>query len=290
VEAITALTVGPGGVYGAANTLGLGAVFQFNTSPPSPFIPFNAPGDLTVPVGMTFGPNGNLYVGSVVLPFDHPTRGQILEYNGSTGAFINTFVSPGSGGLSSPTSLIFAGASLLVSGGQQGVLRYNATTGAFQGTFVAPGSGGLSSASYMVFGPDGNLYVSNGSLNDVLRFDGATGAFLGTFVAPGSGGLDYAQGIAFGSDGNLYVSSYFTHSVLEYNGSTGAFIGTAFKLPETIFGQALPTYLYSAIPEPSSLVLLATGLIAAMTATMAVKCHRRRRCRGLTSMGGNAAS
>jgi outer membrane protein assembly factor BamB len=287
VEAITALTEGPGGIYGAANTLGAGAVFRFNTSPPSPFIPFGAPGNLTTPVGMTFGPNGNLYVGSV----SPSGLGQILEYNGSTGAFINTFVSPGSGGLSAPPwSLIFAGGRLLVSSGQRGVLSYNATTGAFQGTFVTPGSSGLSSVSYMVFGPDGNLCISNGSLNDVLRFDGATGAFLGTFVAPGSGGLDGAQGIAFGSDGNLYVSSLLTHSVLEYNGSTGAFIGTAFDLPETIFGQALPTYLYSAIPEPSSLVLLATGLIAAMTATMAVKCHRRRRCRGLTSMGGNAAS
>ena len=50
--------------------------------------------------GLAFGPDGNLYVASV-------TNNNILEYNGSTGAFLRAFVSAGSGGLNNPCGLMF---------------------------------------------------------------------------------------------------------------------------------------------------------------------------------------
>ncbi len=40
---------------------------------------------LTSPIGLAFGPNGNLYVSS-------PDTGQVLEFNGTTGAPIGTGV------------------------------------------------------------------------------------------------------------------------------------------------------------------------------------------------------
>lgn len=54
---------------------------------------FIAAGSGGQPVGApVFGPDGNLYIlGS---------QNEVLRYNGSTGAFIDIFVSPGSGGLS----------------------------------------------------------------------------------------------------------------------------------------------------------------------------------------------
>src|SRR5262249_54986341 len=58
------------------------------------------------------------------------------------------------------------------------VLRYDETTGAFVDEFVPKHSGGLYSGANMDFGPDHNLYVSNGlfspnnKANDVLSYDG----------------------------------------------------------------------------------------------------------------------
>ena len=49
---------------------------------------------------LVFGPNGNLFVSS-------NANDQVLEYNGTIGAFITDFVSAGSGGLSAPTFLTF---------------------------------------------------------------------------------------------------------------------------------------------------------------------------------------
>jgi hypothetical protein len=57
-------------------------------------------GGLDGPLGLVFGPDGNLYVTS-------PGSDEVLRYNGATGAFIDAFVSAGSGGLDSPTYLDF---------------------------------------------------------------------------------------------------------------------------------------------------------------------------------------
>ena len=47
------------------------------------------------PTGLTFGPDGNLYVTSSL-------NDQVLRYDGSTGAFLDAFVPSGSGGLGWP--------------------------------------------------------------------------------------------------------------------------------------------------------------------------------------------
>ncbi len=52
------------------------------------------------PAGLTFGPDGHLYVSSY-------ETDSVLRYNGTTGAFIDEFVAAGSGGLKSPTGLTF---------------------------------------------------------------------------------------------------------------------------------------------------------------------------------------
>jgi len=145
----------------------------------------------------------------------------VLEYDAVTGAFIGTFVPPGSGGLTAPEGIVFGpdGNLYVTVGGTGTVLRYNGQTGAFMGAFVPAGSGGGVAFAYMVFGPNGNLFVNDFGRN-IKEYDGATGAFITVFapsIAP-------SLGLVFGPDGNLYVPNGNGTDVDELDGTTGAFI------------------------------------------------------------------
>ena len=98
---------------------------------------------------MTFGPDGNLYVANF-------KANNISRFNGKTGAFIDTFVPDGSGGLNDPVKPIFGtDGNLYVSGlNSNNVLRYDGKTGAFIDTFVAVGTGGLNGAGFLAFTED----------------------------------------------------------------------------------------------------------------------------------------
>ena len=65
---------------------------------------FASGGGLTEPSGLTFGPDGNLYVGSPGFTTTQPDM--ILRYNGTTGAFIDVFATGGP--LNFPQYLAFA--------------------------------------------------------------------------------------------------------------------------------------------------------------------------------------
>jgi WD40 repeat protein len=158
--------------------------FDGVTGFPLGFFVSGGSGGLTTPRGLAFGPNGNLFVASAT--------GELLEYDGTTGAFIGVFVDTtgNGGGALDPYGLLFHGGSLFVASFfPSEVKQFDATTGAFVQTFVSSGAGGLSGPTNLAFGPDGDLYVTSYGDDAVRRYDGGDGSFVEVFVASGSGGL-----------------------------------------------------------------------------------------------------
>jgi streptogramin lyase len=161
------------------------------------FVDVNS-GGLIGPRGLVFGPDGNLYVSSY-------NTGQVLRFDGTTGAYIDVFAS--GGGLANPQGLTFGpDGNLYVAMADPSppaILRYDAT-GQFMDVFVPPeANGGLVDPNGVLFGPDGNLYV--GDQNDVsgksgggvYRYDGTTGQFIDNFIPLSSGVISGATYMTF---------------------------------------------------------------------------------------------
>jgi len=154
--------------------------------------------------------NGFLYVANSSL------TGQVSRFNANTGAFVNTFVAAGSGGLSNPEGMgsplqrNHRGVHRLVRGGGKrrlslaqtaclrsrrqsvcwwfgggSVLRYNGTTGAFIDQFVPPGSGNLAGPTFLVFNQGGGGPVpETSSTFTLLGMSLATLAYFAKFRKP----------------------------------------------------------------------------------------------------------
>jgi hypothetical protein len=120
-----------------------------------PFVSTNNNGGISGPSGMTWGPDGHLYV---VGRFSS----HVMKYDGTNGAFIKMFVTNGIGGLAQPFGCHFGpdGNLYVVSGNNNKVVRFDGTSGAYLGDFVT---------------------------NSSVRFNGTNGAPLGDFVLPGNG-------------------------------------------------------------------------------------------------------
>jgi hypothetical protein len=134
------------------------------------------------PTDLVFGPDGNLYVATIV---------QVQRFDGATGQFLDVFASGGTG--SALFALAFGPDGNLYVSDNLGneVAKFDGDTGARLAGFRECGS-----PLGLAFGPDGLLYVSCGRAS-IVRLDPTTGAVVDTFVAPGNGGLTVPLYMAF---------------------------------------------------------------------------------------------
>lgn len=260
-------------------------------------------GGLQDPLGICFGPDGNLYVG------DNAT-GTVKQYDGTTGAYVNDFITGVGGG--GPNSIQFGpdGNLYVQPYSTPWVVKYDGLTGANLGNFCAIDAGGVRDFFWT---PGGELLVMSPSLNKVFRFaldgtalaeyamDGnaagarftvcasaagdiyvgamnrnsiekydSNGNFLGELVTNGLGGLNQTTRVRIGPDGNLYASSYNMTMIKKYDISTGAYMGDfATGLAGGGWGFV---WQPDAVPEPSSVLSLAVGFFG-----LAGSIIRRRR-------------
>ncbi len=180
---------------------------------------FTSGGALNFPIGFRFGPDGNLYVGS------YSGDSDVERFDGTTGVFMDQFVTPNSGDLNTAYDVEFGpdGNLYVASFGTPAVKRYNGVTGEYMDDFVPDGSGGIATPQQLRF-HGGYLYVATGDADAVLRYDATTGAFVDQFIPAGTGGLNNAMGFDWGPDGLFYIVGQDTSAVLRFSAQTGAFV------------------------------------------------------------------
>lgn len=149
----------------------------------------------------------------------------VLQFDSTTGAFVQTFVVAGSGGLDNPGGLAFGpDGNLYVASRATGqVLRYNGATGVFINTFVTAASGGLGQPLDLAFGPDGHLYVSDltgVAPDNILRYNGTTGAFIDIFAVEPT--FNTPRHIEFA--GNVLWAAGEADRIWRFDATTGAFL------------------------------------------------------------------
>jgi sugar lactone lactonase YvrE len=253
------LAIGPNGnLFAVTNNPGFqpdqGSVYQYDPATHAkvggPYVTFNGQNDghdVQGPEGMAFGSTGNLYIADA-------TNSEVHVYgssNNSLGALTSIQ-------LIQPTDVAFdAGGNLYVTSGNADILRSAFGTGPLT-EFVAQLAGGLTNPVSLAFGPDGKLYVLDETSTTVVRRYNSTGTFDANVISfTGSLGLFSPNQIAFGPDGKLYISGQ--------DGNVGDGEVLRFESNGTLDGPFItglqnPSFMvFTAVPEPASLVLLALG-------------------------------
>jgi hypothetical protein len=188
-------------------------------------------GALSVPHGMTYGPDGNLYVSSL-------GTGSILEYNGQTGVFMGTLVphTVGNQTLQYPNGIAFdpnnPHSLYIASYYDNAIERYDTVAHTLTVYATLPTTAGTLAHTQgptgLVFGSDGNLYVNdstqaNGS--QIREYNVSTGDTVGRSIISGTSDtvthLNAPAQLAFGPSNGaspplLIDTSFYQNTVNSY--------------------------------------------------------------------------
>ena len=198
----------------------------------------------------TFGPDGNLYAAD---------GSRVVRLNGSTGAFIDSFVASDAGGLSYAAGLTFGpDGRLYVSDQNADAIRmYHGTTGAYLGDYVPAGGGGLDSPAYITFAASHMVTITG--VNDapvladtalsltVAEDAGAPSGVVGSLISAFTGGItdqdsSASKGIAITGTDETNGTWYYTTN----GGSTWTAVGSVSNTSALLLADNGSTRLYFA--------------------------------------------
>lgn len=297
------------------------AVLNFDVGSGTSLGTFASGGGLSEADGATFGPDGNLYVDSGGSP------SSILRYDGTTGAFLNTFATAACASFGAPAFGPDGNLYIGCSGGS--VRRINGATGADLGVFVpSPGgqsldfgglafNGGSLFVTYVggtlyqynastgalvaelyngfssngprapLFLPDGSMLVPEWQTHNVKKFAATTYAFAGNFISDSAA---TPQSLAIAPNGNLLVLNDpgTSDTVREYNISTGGFLSTLVSAGSG--GLSRASQILVAPTSPCAVTAPLNGTLGSCPGSLASGQSCQLACNAGYNLGGTATS
>ncbi len=188
--------------------------------------------------------SGKIYVSNF-------NSGSVGVYDATTGAAIKTQLVSG---VSEPSGLAVdkAGYLYVASYGSGTIGKYIASTGQAVNANYISGIGGAPNG--MTLDQFGNIYVTRNLASSVAKFDSSGKLINSTFIA----NLGAPTDITIDSQGHLFVAS--AAGIGEYDSSTGAAINASFVTTGS------PNWIVAAVPEPSSVALVALSALLGISA------------------------